>query len=205
MFTPIFENTDSTNSKLDIQNLQLVEPTGEEYLYVINSEGAMGETYRWRNVAKRYPVAGWYKGTTLVVRSLELGEAFYIYAVEGEDGSVTQLQSAGSVKQEALTKKLFAGYNLVGNATPYTIDIQDIVIDIQDIVIENPTGQEYLYIINSEGGFDETYRWRNVAERYPVAGWYKGTKLVVREFLPGDGMYVYTNQDTSYEIKASEE
>ncbi len=201
VFTPIFQNTDTANAKLSIQNLKLIGADDGQLLYVLNSKGNFESIYYWFNEFVDGDTTyseGWFSdnmGNNLATRDIEMGEAFYINA----KGDAT-LQTSGGVKLGEFNKTLSAGYNMIGNATPYSIDIQKLkLIGAQD--------GDLLYIVNSKGNFESIYYWFNEfvdGDTTYSEGWFSdnmGNNLATRQIDPGAGVYLNVRGSSiSYKI-----
>ncbi len=199
VFTPIFENTTSTAegvNKLDLQNLKLIGAADGETLQVVSTGGKFIETYYWFNAFGDYP-EGWCRdqeGFEMAEGEyLEKGEAFYLN-LKGD----AKLQTSGTVKLGTFERPLYAGYNMVGNATPYTIDLQN-------VKLVSATDGDTLQVLNAAGKFVGTYYWFNAFGDYPE-GWchdQEGFEMVEVGTLPfgsGNGAYINVRSNCSYKI-----
>ncbi len=200
VFTPIFENTDTENSKLDIVNLKLVGATDGDTLQILNEKGKFIATYYWFNAFENYP-EGWCSDSLgfepITSHQIEKGEGFYLYLKKN-----AKLQTSGSVKQGEFVKPLYAGYNMVGNATPYTVDLQN-------FKFVNATDGDTLQILNKKGKFIATYYWFNAFEDYPEGWCYDSLGFEVvpegaKSLFPGEGVYIHVKKDCSYKINPKE-
>ncbi len=222
LFTPVFESITVNGAgdyRLNLQDLQLkgenlvgegVSKLGE-FIQILNANGTLGGRYYWWNADPSDPInypASWCDSSDAMIEDVYVkrGEGFYIYIQNGG----CQLQSAGAVNDGNLTKTLEAGYNVVGNGTPYEIDLQKIQLKGENLVGEGVSKLgEFIQILNADGTLGTRYYWWNADPSDPInypASWCDSSDTMVEGITvkPGQAYYIYVQgSGCSYEIESS--
>ncbi len=212
MFCPIFESTSGDTQTIDIQNIKLfgVKGEGVDTIQMLDENGAVEKVYYYLTAdgAGITTPEGWYTSTDinwddsdLALRANDVtfnrNQGLYIY-ITATTSDVT-LQTSGGVKLEPESKNLNIGFNMLGNSTPYEINIQD--IELSGVKGE---GVDTIQMLNENGAVEKVYYYLTAdgAGITTPEGWYTSTDinwddsdLTLRangvKFAPGQGLYLY--------------
>ena len=204
IYTPTFEKVSGSDARLDLQDLKLInsEGWGTETIWVLNDDGTQvtGETFTWQcSDMSGLEEDGWINdsGELADVKITE-GDGFYISC----DADGVDLQVAGGVKLGKFIHTMHAGFNLVGNFCPATINIQGL-----KLVNTDGWGTETIWELNDDGTqvTGTTYTWQNAdMSGLDVDGWVNDSGELADLDLPaGQGLYLSCDAaDVDVEIDA---
>ena len=142
-----------------------------------STDGSYGTTYGWLQAR-----GGWCQGMTKVDNvTLKDGEAVCFNSkLEG-----VVIRVSGSVEITPYSYALSTGFNLVGNMTPATINLQDIVPYSGETELGG-MNQVTLQKCNADGSYATTYGWLPAR-----GGWCQGmTKVEDVTFAPGEAFCI---------------
>ncbi len=200
---PTFVDVNSGEATWNLQDIKLVGAYGDgmtDSIIGYDSYACVTEDdYYWATVEGSIfsPVMqdGWYKGAlgTELVTDVTKPVGHGLYLNLGSEGATVQY--AGKVYEDGYTSPaLQTGYNMLGNATPVPLDLQQIkLVDAYgDGMTDSIIGYDSYACIT-----EDDYYWATVEGSIfsPVKqdGWYKGalgTELVTGVTLqPGQGFY----------------
>ena len=198
LFTVTFK--DITETTFDIQNIIPYDADGVEIasnskimLQKMDDTGTYLTTYNYRKGR-----GGWCAGNTLVEAgtvTLKDGEAV---CLNNKYGSVIKVQISGQVELRPQTT-LAKGYSLVGNMTPATIDLQDMIpydLDGNEIALNSKV---MIQKMDSDGAYLTTYNYRKSR-----GGWCAGNTLIETgdvTFTPGEAFCLNNKYDTAIVLK----
>lgn len=193
---PTFVDVQAATATYDLQNIKIVDGEGDGYSEAMigyNADAILNdEDYYWCTVdGAGVDKDGWYTagGDELIENvTLPLGTGLYLNCPT--DGAYPQF--AGKVYQPELTSQVpQVGYNVIGNATPVDIDLQDIKL----VGAEGDGYSEAFIGYNADAILnDEDYYWCTVdGAGVEKDGWYTagGDELIEGVTLkPGQGLYL---------------
>ena len=204
---PTFKDVGTGTATYDLQNIKLVGGYGDggtDKIYVYDEFASLtGDYYCWGTIEDSegdmdYTADGWYKGIygdeLIKDITLPLGTGLYLNLSAGSAGATVQY--AGEVYQAKVEQPLAAGYNMIGNATPVPVDLQDIKL----VGAYGDGGTDKIYVYDEFASLTgDYYCWGTIEDSegdmdYTVDGWYfgiYGDELVEGVVLqPGQGLYL---------------
>ena len=207
---PTFKDVTANTATYDLQNIKLVGANvgdgASDYIEIWNENGAMTDTaYFYVTEAQGYDHDGWVTemmGDTYVDNvTLPLGQGFYLYVGSGND---VQVQYNGEVTKGNLTSpELPFGYNIVGNATPVTVDLQQIQLLGANV---GDGASDYIEVWNENGAMTDTaYFYVTSAQGYDHNGWVTemmgDTYATNVEYAPGQAFFLYVGSGDDVQVK----
>ena len=199
LFTVTFK--DVSKAEYDIQNVKVLNASGAGYtsqnkikIQKVSEGGDYGTTYNYR-LGK----GGWCQANTFIgadVVKLADGEGV---ALHNGDSVDVYLQVSGAVNLNPVSTPIPAtSYKIIGNPTPSTIDIQDV---IPYIGTEICTAQNKVKIqkVKADGDYDTTYNFRK-----SKGGWCSASTFLGRDVLklePGEAIAVYNGETSAITLK----
>ena len=207
---PTFKDVAAGTATYDLQNIKLVGANvGDgvsDYIEIWDDAGAMTDTaYFYVTEAAGADHDGWVDGMmgTEYVEdvTLDLGKGFYLYIGSGDD---VQVQYNGEVQKGNLTSpELPYGYNIVGNATPVTVNLQQIQLlgaNVGDGV------SDYIEVWDDTGSMTDTaYFYVTEAQGADHDGWVDGmmgTDYPTNvEYAPGQAFFLYVGSGDDLQVK----
>ena len=199
---PTFTDVGAGTATYNLDNIQIVNGDGSgltEAIIGYNEYAVLTEEdYYWNTAADT--VAGpaedcWVNGMMGEEKvssvTLPLGTGLYLYL--GTEGA--SVRYAGQVYEDGVTTDLALGYNMVGNATPVALDLNDITLTGADGsgLTEAIIGYNEYAVLT-----EEDYYWNTSADT--VAGpaedcWVNGMmgeeKVTGVTIQPGQGFFLY--------------
>ena len=207
---PTFKDVTAGTATYDLQKIKLVgSNVGDglsDYIEVWDDAGAMTDTqYFYVTEAQGADHDGWVTemmGDTYVENvSLPLGTGFYLYISSGDD---VEVQYAGEVVKGNLTsEELPYGYNIVGNATPATVNLQQIQLlgaNVGDGL------SDYIEVWDDTGSMTDTqYFYVTEAQGYDHDGWVTemmgDTYATGVTYAPGQAFFLYISSGDDVQVK----
>ena len=207
---PTFKDVAAQTATYDLQNIKLLgDNVGDglsDYIEIWDDAGAMTDTqYFYVTEAQGYDHDGWVTemmGDTYVEDvALPLGQGFYLYVSSGDD---VQVQYAGEVVKGNLTStELPYGYNIVGNATPNDVDLQQI-----ELLGENVGDglSDYIEVWDDTGSMTDTqYFYVTDDQGYDHDGWVTemmgDTYATGVTYVPGQAFFLYVSSGDDVQVK----
>ena len=193
MVTPTFVNVGGSEYNIDDFQVIGVDDT-KANIQVMNAEGQWTGMYYWYNAYTDGDTtlpAGWFDFDGLVPAdvSLKPGDAvFFNTSVEG-----VKMQSSGQVAG-IITNEVSAGYSMIGNASPVSIDVDSMkVIGVEDT-------KANIQVMNAAGQWTGMYYWYNEfvdGDTIYPAGWFDFDGLVPAgvTLQPGDSIFFNTSTE----------
>lgn len=187
---PTFQDVGAGTATYDLQNIKLVDAAGDMTEYIVGYDDAAclsGDTYYWLTEDGYGMPDGWYDDSDNLIEgvTVPLGTGFYLNCPT--DG--VKVQYAGQVHSGALTTVLpQVGYNMIGNATPVTIDLQNIkLIDAAGDMSEYIVGYDDAACLSGD-----TYYWLTDDGYGLPDGWYDDSDNLIEGVIlePGQGLYL---------------
>ncbi len=199
LFTVTFNDINGGN--FDIQGVKVLTAAGEAYtvnnkvkFQKVAPNGAYGTIYNYR-LSK----GGWCQAATLVPAgtvTLADGEGVALY--NGESTSVI-LQVSGSVNLEPVSTAVSASsYQIIGNLTPVTVDIQDVIPYIGEAIC-SANNRVKIQKVGTDGSYGTIYNWRQAK-----GGWCQAATFIGRDAVtlaPGEGLAVYNGEAEAITLK----
>ena len=192
MFTTTFQ--DVQTSTYDIQNVKVVNADGSDYtlnnkvkIQKVTASGNYGTTYNYRQSKGGWCSAATYVGTGVVM--LQDGEGVALYNGDAND---LYLSVSGQVNLTPVSTTVpAASYQIIGNLTPVTVDIQSVKPYIGDTECTNNNKVKIQKVLEN-GNYGPTYNYRKAKGGWCSAATYIGTDVVYLE--PGECVAVYNGE-----------
>jgi len=207
---PTFKDVTANTATYDLQSIKLVGAYvgdgASDYIEVWNENGAMTDVqYFYVTEAQGYDHDGWVTemlGDTYVEDvTLDLGKGFYLYIGSGDD---VQVQYAGEVLKGTLTTfELPYGYNIVGNATPVPVNLQQIQLLGSQV---GDGASDYIEVWNENGAMtDVQYFYVTEGQGYDHDGWVTemlgDTYATGVIYAPGEAFFLYVGSADDVQVK----
>jgi len=207
---PTFKDVTSNTATYDLQSIKLVGAYvgdgASDYIEVWDETGNMTDVaYFYVTEAQGYDHDGWVTeimGDTYVENvSLSLGQGFYLYVGSGDD---VQVQYAGEVVKGNLTSpELPFGYNIVGNASPAPVNLQQIQLLGSQV---GDGASDYIEVWDETGNMtDATYFYVTEAQGYDHDGWVTeimgDTYVTGVIYAPGEAFFLYVGSADDVQVK----
>ena len=200
---PTFTDVSAASATYNLENVKVVNGDGSgmtEAIIGYNENAVLtGDEYYWNTAEDTFAgpaedcwVNGMMGEEKVTNVNLPLGTGLYLYL--GTEGA--SVRYAGQVCQDTVTTDLALGYNMVGNATPLTLDLNEIKLSAEadgsgmtEAIIgynENAvlTGDEYYW-----NTADATFA--GPAEDCWVNGMMGDEKVTGVTVKPGQGFFLY--------------
>ena len=207
---PTFKDVTSNTATYDLQNIKLVGADvgdgASDYIEVWDETGNMtDDAYFYVTEAQGYDHDGWVTemlGDEYAENvTLTLGQGFYLYVGSGAD---VEVQYAGEVVKGNLTsEELPYGYNIVGNATPAPVNLQQIQLLGADV---GDGASDYIEVWDETGNMTDTaYFYVTEAQGYDHDGWV--TEMLGDEYVtgviytPGQAFFLYVGSGADVQVK----
>lgn len=184
LFTVTFKEVSGGN--YDIQGIvpytadgAIVTANNRVAIQKMGADGGYLTVYNYRNAR-----GGWCQGSTYLGTDAVLfadGEAMCINNTTGAD---IKFQVSGAVELSPQSSALGTGYSLVGNMTPATIDIQDIVPRDAEGNVITANNRVSIQKMGTDGGYLTVYNYRSARGGWCQGSTYVGTSAVT--FAPGE-------------------
>ena len=199
LFTVTFK--DVQNAEFDVQKVKVVNSDGTDYtinnkikICKISDGGEYSTIYNYR-LSK----GGWCQGAALIddgVVTFASGEGV---ALNNGDVASLFLQVSGEVVLTPVsTEVLPSSWKIIGNMTPVTVDIQDVIPYIGDTICSN-NNKVKICKINAAGEYGTIYNYRQ-----SKGGWCQGAALIGRDVFtlaPGESVAVNNGESSSITLK----
>ena len=174
------------------QNGVVVTANARVNIQKMDTDGYYLQSYGFRNGK-----GGWCSGLTYVGRdavTFKDGEAM---CINNTTGAEVQLQVSGAVALTPWSGVIPTGFSLIGNMTPSTIDIQDIVPYDLDGNVITANARVNIQKMDTAGYYLQSYGYRNGKGGWCSGLTYIGTGAVT--FAPGEAACI--NNTTGAPIK----
>ena len=199
LFTVTFQNV--TNSVYDIQDIKVLTSDGAAYtvnnkvkMQKVSTAGEYLTAYNYR-LSK----GGWCQAATYVgegVVTFADGEGVALY--NGEATSVL-LQVSGAVNLTPVSTAIPAtSYKIIGNPTPVTVDIQDVIPYLGEEIC-SANNRVKVQKVGTNGEYGTAYNWRQ-----SKGGWCQSATFIGRDAVtlaPGEGLAVYNGEAGAVTLK----
>ena len=203
---PTFVNVADKTAEYDIQQVKLINCAGDgsEMIVGYDKDACLNDKYYFyyteAGSSGEYTIEGWYDADddSAPVKNLTMPLGTGLYLACYDTG--VAVQYSGEVPTFHQTNDLYcAGYNMIGNSTPVTIDLQDI-----KLVGCSGDGSEMIVGYDKDACLSDKYYFyyteAGSSGEYTIEGWYdadddsapvKGFRLA-----PGEGVYLCCYDDT---------
>ena len=194
--TPTF--TDVGSDGIDLSKFKLLNAAGDgtEVIQVLEQDGSCSTIWTWLNTDAGVEKDGWYDNDTWkpISKTVKLGQG-YLMSVDAD----VDLQTAGTVKKNSSVVKLPAGFNVVGNATPCEIDLQNM-----KLINAAGDGTEVIQVLEQDGSCSTIWTWLNTDAGVEKDGWYDNDTWdpIVKTVKPGTAFLIAVDADTELELPA---
>ena len=162
--------------------------TGAENIQILDNGGATDGMYYWTSEADDAGFVGWANedGDAPADFTLNPGQSVLLDCGAGTD---TTLLVLGEVATADYVTTAVAGFNFVGNCTPDTIHVQEILLDFGE---GDATGGENIQILDNGGATDGMYYWTSEADDAGFVGWANEDGDAPANFTldPGQGILI---------------
>ena len=199
LFTVTFK--DVNKAEYDIQDVKVLNADGTDYasnnkikVQKVEESGNYGTTYNYR-LSK----GGWCQANTFIgadIVKLADGEGV---ALHNGDAVDVYLQVSGAVNLNPVSTPIPAtSYKIIGNPTPSTIDIQDVIPYIGTEVC-SANNKVKIQKVKINGDYDTTYNFR-----LSKGGWCSAATFIGRDVLklePGEAIAVYNGEASAITLK----
>ena len=195
---PTFKNVSS--SKINIQEISISGDNITEWvdnIQILDEGGATVSQYMWLNAFSMGEKAGWYdlEKNEYASATLNPGDSILIETLN--EGAL--ITFSGAVADSVITLTSVCGFNFVGNATPVSINIQDVKISGDNLTewVDN------IQILDEGGATVKQYMWLNAFSMGEKAGWYdlEKNEYVNETIEAGQGFLLETtNADVTITI-----
>ena len=194
IYTVTFQ--DVSGEAYDIQDIvPQIADKNKVYAQKCAADGSYTTLYNYRP-----DKSAWYQGIKALTSSVTLFDGEALCFNNKYDTDVT-IQVSGKVAIAPWSGAVPSGYTLVGNMTPATIDLQDIVpYDCGETpAIIADKNKVYIQKCGTDGSYLTLYNYR------PDKGeWYQGIKAVGRgavTFAPGEAACLNNKYETAVQLK----
>jgi hypothetical protein len=124
------------------------------------------------------------------------GEGVALY---NGDSAALLLSVSGGVKINPVSTAIPAGsYQIIGNMTPVTVDLQDVIPYIGDVVC-SANNKVRVQKVTSSGSYDTLYNYR-----LSKGGWCRSATVINRNevtLAPGEAVAVYNGEASAITLK----
>ena len=207
---PTFKDVAAGTATYDLQNIKLVGANvgdgASDFIEIWDDAGAMTDTqYFYVTEAQGYDHDGWVTemvGDTYVENvTLDLGKGFYLYIGSGDD---VEVQYNGEVYKGNLTSpELPYGYNIVGNATPVPVGLQQIQLLGANV---GDGASDFIEVWDDTGSMTDTqYFYVTEAQGYDHDGWVTemvgDTYATGVTYAPGEAFFLYVGSGDDVQVK----
>ncbi len=193
LFTATF--LDVEGDAYDIQGVKVVNADGTSYtannkvkIQKVSSDGNYGTTYNYR-----FGKGGWCQNATFLgdgVVMLANGEGVALY--NGDDNDLA-LMVSGKVNLTPVSMTIPSKtYQIIGNLTPVTVDIQNVKPFIGDVEC-SANNKVKIQKVLANGNYGTTYNYRKSKGGWCQNATFLGAETVYLE--AGEGVAVYNGED----------
>ena len=176
------------------QNGEVVTANAKVNIQKMSTDGAYLTQYGYRNTK-----GGWCTGLTFVGRDVVTFAAGEAMCINNTTGAEVQLQVSGAVDIEPWSGEIPTGYSLIGNMTPNTIDIQDIVPYDMDGNVITVNAKVNIQKMSSDGAYLTQYGFRQGKGGWCSGLTFLGTGAVT--FAPGEAACINNTTGSSIKLK----
>ena len=199
LFTVTFQ--DVSGAEYDIQNIKVLTSDGKDYsvqnkvkMQKLASSGDYGTSYNYR-LAK----GGWCQAATFIGTGAVTFADGEGVALNNSDSVEVKLQVAGNVNLTPVSTAIPANsYKIIGNMTPVTVDIQDVIPYIGEIICSTQNKVK-IQKITTSGDYGTSYNWRQTK-----GGWCQAATFIGREAVtlaPGEALAVNNGESSAVVLK----
>ncbi len=193
ILTPTFKSINTT--AIDLLDIVPVRADGETLssknkvrVQKLSTTGAFSTQYQYTTASG----GKWSAGSTQVARgdvTFAAGEAMAVYNSDAL-GSGIVFTFSGEVELNPVSTSIAPQqYGLIGNLTPSTVDLMDIVPYVDGVAITSSKNKVRIQKLSSAGAFTTQYQYTTSGNK-----WQSGSTAIVRgdvTFAPGEAMAVY--------------
>ena len=199
LFTVTFENVNGED--YDIQDIKVLNANGSDYasnnkvrMQKVSPSGSYGTLYNYRLSKGGWCQAATFAGEKTVTFASGEGVALY-----NGDTAALLLSVSGGVKLNPVSTAIPAGsYQIIGNMTPVTVDLQDVIPYIGDVVC-SANNKVRVQKVTSSGSYDTLYNYRQ-----SKGGWCRSATVIGRNevtLAPGEAVAVYNGETSAITLK----
>lgn len=194
-----FQNV--TNSVYDIQDIKVLTTSGDDYtvnnrvrMQKVSAAGDYLTLYNYRLSKGGWCQAATFLGTGAVTFADGEGVALY----NGESTEVV-LQVSGAVNLAPVSTAIPAtSYKIIGNMTPVTVDLQDVIPYIGENIC-SANNRVRVQKVETDGSYGTLYNWRQ-----SKGGWCQSATFIGRDAVtlaPGEGVAVYNGESEAVTLE----
>ena len=199
LFTVTFQAV--AGGDYDVQNIKVVTSAGDDYatnnrvkMQKVSADGEYGTQYNYR-----FSKGGWCNGSTYLGTGVLMfadGEGVALY---NGDSETLYLQVSGAVNLTPVSTSIPASsYAIIGNFTPVSVDLQDVIPYIGDVQC-SANNKVKVQKVSADGEYGTQYNYRQTK-----GGWCNASTFIGRDVVtlaPGEAMAVYNGEASAITLK----